>query len=235
MDCGQSITSTELKEELTTSLTSFKHQDEHFTHRAAQRLEMEANESEYTNMFLFGLFGGAFGAVCGGVSGGIGGAMGAVGAATYGMISENMTMLGATVGFVGSIVGGAVGGAFGGTFGGAVGAAAAKTIASPGHIRLVSDVALVTFGCATGSAIGCGFHRTVGTIGGAAGASFGALVAGGLAAGLAGNITDYLGVNLNSVQPIEKLLLQVLKEQQNKTSRRGTEEDDEYRSLKTFS
>lgn len=188
------------------------HQDDHFTRTAAQCLEMQEKDSDYKKMFLFGLFGGAFGAVCGGVTGG---AVGAAGAATYSLFCGDFTTVGAAVSFVSSIIGGAVGGAFGGTFGGAVGAAAAKETLSQGFIRLVSDMSLVTLGCATGAAIGCNFHKTVGTIG-AAGAAFGALVARDLAAGLAGILSDHLSRNMDSVEPIQKLLLRVLKKQQDK-------------------
>lgn len=208
-DYRRSSASTDLTEELATRLMFSVHQVDHFT-------QMQEKDSDSKNKFLFVFFGGALGAACGGVTGGVGGALWAASAATYSVFCGDFTAVGAAVSFVGSMVGGAVGGAFWGSFGGAVGAAAAKETFNPGFIRLLSDISLVTLGCATGGAIGCSFHKTVGTIGGAAGAAFGALVARDLAAGLAGILSDHLSRNRDSVEPIQKLFLILLKQQQDK-------------------
>lgn len=215
-DYEQVTASADLKEELGAHLTFSMHQDAHFTSTAAQYLNTQEKDSDYNNTFLLGLFGTAFGAVCGGLTGGVGGAVGAAAAVTYSMFIGDFTAGGAALSFVGGIIAGAVGGAFGGTFGGAVGAAAAKETISPGFIRLVSDVSLVTIGCATGGAIGCSFHKTVCTVCGAAGAAFGALVARDMAAGFTGFFSDHLKRHRDSVEPIQTLLLGVLKKQQDK-------------------
>ncbi|XP_037610140.1 keratin, type I cytoskeletal 14-like [Sebastes umbrosus] len=182
---GVFTASTDQKDELITSLTSFvrlygqrrdylQRASESFTLAAARLHDEHEDIAENKPVrCLFSVFGGVLGAACGAVTGGVGGALGAVSAATCTRFCGHINALGATFGFVGSVLGGVVGGTFCGAVGGAVCAAATG---GPVH-GVVSDVAWFTIGGATGGAIGGIFGGTVGAAGGAVGGAFGALCA----------------------------------------------------------
>ncbi|XP_039644874.1 uncharacterized protein LOC120551475 [Perca fluviatilis] len=198
---GVFTASTDIKDELITSLTSFlriysqgrdclQRTSESFTLAVAQLHDMQEdiikNESFQS---LLSLLGGVSGAVCGGVTAGVLGALGAVNAATSPRFCGHINAVWATVGFIGSVFGGVVGGVFCGGVGGAV-CAAAKVTGSPvpGVLR---DVASFTIGGATGGAIGGIFGRTIGAAGGAFGCAFGTLFATRFSIFVVGNIMNH--------------------------------------------
>lgn len=160
--------SPDLKDELTTSLTSFVR----LYDRRAHHLRTTSEEFTQTSAGLFDgvqalatALGRVLGGVCGSLSGGVFGAIGAE--------ACDINAVDATVGFVSSIVGGVVGGALGAAVGTAVGVAA-ETTGSPVH-DVLRDVAWFNIGFATGGAIGAIFGGTDGAKGGAIGGALGAL------------------------------------------------------------
>lgn len=212
VDYGVFATSTDLKDELITSLTSFallhsQHRDrlqktsESFTLTAAlYEMHEDVAENEAARV-MSTVFGGVLGAACGGVCGGVWGTLGAVSAVTCARFCDNINAVGATVGFVGSVMGGAVGGASCGAVGAAVGAAAEVT-GNPLHA--VSDVVWFSIGFATGGAIGGVFGGTVGAAGGAVGGAFGALSGTIFAVGLVRRIVGHFCECKDSIQQKKK-------------------------------
>ncbi|XP_042364403.1 keratin, type I cytoskeletal 9 [Plectropomus leopardus] len=212
VSCGISPASTDLKDELITSLTSFlrvysqrrdllRRSSESFSLTAARLHEMHEDISENKTFHgLFSVFGGLLGAACGSVTGGIGGALGAVSAATCARFCGDISAVDATVGFVGSTFGGAVGGTFTGTVGGAICAG------RPVH-KAVSDIVLFAIGCATGGAIGGVFGGTVGTAGGAIGGAFGGLYATRFAVYLVGHFCEKVELEEQKIKAVKTSMM----------------------------
>lgn len=198
---GAFTASTDIKDELIKSLTSFlrvygqgrdrlQKTSESFTLAVAQLHDMHEdiikNESFQS---LLSLLGGVSGAACGGVTAGVLGTLQAVSTATCSRFCGRTNAVVATVGVIGSMYGSVVGGVFCGGVGGAV-CAAAKVTGNPVH-GVLRDVASFTIGCATGGAIGGIFGGTIGAAGGAFGCAFGALYATRFAVFVVGNIMNY--------------------------------------------
>lgn len=213
VDYGVFTTSTDLKDELIISLTSFtllhsQHRDrlhrtsESFTLTAALHEMHEDVAENETARVMSTVFGGVLGAACGGVCGGVWGTLGAVSAVTCARFCGDINAVGATVGFVGSVLGGAVGGASCGAVGGALGAAAEAT-GSPLY-AVVSDIAWFSIGFATGGAIGGVFGGTVGAAGGAVGGAFGALSGMNFAVGLVRRIVGHFSGSKDSKEQKKK-------------------------------
>ncbi|XP_026208052.1 uncharacterized protein LOC113156873 isoform X3 [Anabas testudineus] len=160
------MASTDLKEELKTSLKSFlklcsQHQhhlqetSEFFRKAGAARCaELEVEDCEI--MFKMGAI--------------VGGLIGELSSVVVAGAIDDLTPVSIVLGIVGSVVGGAVGGAFGGIVG-AVSAAARRNRSRDNS--LVRNTFLVTIGFAAGGAIGGCFQWTVGAKGGAIGGAVG--------------------------------------------------------------